>query len=50
MKGVNLTMWDIGGQDKVKEMWRHYYYGVHTLVFVVDSSDRCDFFVSKFKR
>ena len=35
-------MWDIGGQDKVREMWRHYYYGVNTLVFVVDSSDRLD--------
>ena len=32
-------MWDVGGQEKVRALWRHYYEGTEGLVFVVDSSD-----------
>ena len=39
MKGVTFTMWDVGGQEKVRALWRHYYEGTEGLVFVVDSSD-----------
>ena len=24
-KGLTLTIWDIGGQDKIRELWKHYY-------------------------
>lgn len=33
-------MWDVGGQDKIRPLWRHYYTGTQGLVFVVDSQDR----------
>ncbi len=33
-------MWDVGGQDKIRPLWRHYYTGTQGLIFVVDSSDR----------
>merc|ERR1711972_388582 len=33
-------MGDIGGQDKIRKLWRHYYVGTHGAIFVVDSSDR----------
>ena len=33
-------MWDIGGQDRIRNLWRHYYNGTQGLIFVVDSSDR----------
>lgn len=33
-------MWDVGGQDKIRPLWRHYYTGTQGLVFVVDSCDR----------
>lgn len=33
-------MQDIGGQDKIRPLWRHYYAGSKGLVFVVDSHDR----------
>eukprot|EP00123_Amoebidium_parasiticum_P021765 comp7337_c0_seq1/m.3037 comp7337_c0_seq1/g.3037 ORF comp7337_c0_seq1/g.3037 comp7337_c0_seq1/m.3037 type:complete len:187 (-) comp7337_c0_seq1:336-896(-) len=36
---VALNVWDIGGQDKVRPLWRHYFEGTRGLVFVVDSSD-----------
>lgn len=31
---------DVGGQDKIRPLWRHYYTGTQGLVFVVDSNDR----------
>lgn len=33
-------MWDVGGQDKIRPLWRHYFTGTQALIFVVDSSDR----------
>lgn len=38
-KNVNLTVWDIGGQDKIRVLWRHYYANTTGLIFVVDSND-----------
>uniref|UniRef100_A0A0A9WU20 ADP-ribosylation factor 6 n=1 Tax=Lygus hesperus TaxID=30085 RepID=A0A0A9WU20_LYGHE len=39
-KNVKFTVWDVGGQSKIRPLWRHYYTGTHALIFVVDSSDR----------
>jgi len=39
MKNVTFTMWDVGGQEKIRPLWRHYYQGSEGLLFVVDSSD-----------
>jgi GTPase SAR1 family protein len=39
-KNVKFNVWDVGGQDKIRPLWRHYYTGTQGLVFVVDSSDR----------
>lgn len=30
----------MGGQDKIRPLWRHYYTGTQGLIFVVDSADR----------
>ncbi|KAF2075213.1 hypothetical protein CYY_003474 [Polysphondylium violaceum] len=38
-KNTNITVWDIGGPDKIRPSWRQYYQGVKGLIFVVDSSD-----------
>merc|ERR1711977_640942 len=35
-----MTVWDIGGQDKIRKLWRYYYEGTDGAIFVVDSSDR----------
>jgi len=24
-KKIDMTMWDVGGQDKIRRLWRHYY-------------------------
>ena len=38
-KNINFTVWDVGGQSKIRPLWRHYYQGTQGLVFVVDSTD-----------
>ena len=39
-KGLNFTVWDVGGQDKIRVLWKHYYQNTDGLIFVVDSNDR----------
>jgi small GTP-binding protein len=39
VKGVKFTVWDIGGQTKLRPLWRHYFSNVNGLLYVVDSSD-----------
>lgn len=34
-----MTCWDVGGCDKIRPLWRHYFEGAHGLIFVVDSND-----------
>ena len=42
-KNVSFTVWDVGGQDKIRPLWRHYFTGTEGLVFVVDSADKTRF-------
>jgi small GTP-binding protein len=39
-KNLNMTIWDVGGQDKVRALWRYYYEGTDAIIFVVDSADQ----------
>mmetsp|Transcript_129439 Transcript_129439/g.289434 ORF Transcript_129439/g.289434 Transcript_129439/m.289434 type:complete len:183 (-) Transcript_129439:141-689(-) len=39
-KNINFNVWDVGGQDKIRKLWRYYYQNTNGLIFVVDSSDR----------
>jgi len=36
---ISFTVWDVGGQEKLRSLWRHYYEGIDGLIFVVDSND-----------
>ena len=38
-RNITFTVWDIGGQNRIRPLWRHYFLGTQALVFVVDSSD-----------
>ena len=40
VKNVSFTVWDVGGQDKIRPLWKHYFNNTEGLVYVVDSSDR----------
>ena len=38
-KGLKFTIWDVGGQDKIRILWKHYYQNTDGLIFVVDCND-----------
>ena len=38
-KGFNLNIWDVGGQDRIRALWRHYFHNTQGLIFVVDCND-----------
>eukprot|EP01062_Namystynia_karyoxenos_P024478 TRINITY_DN1954_c0_g1_i1.p2 TRINITY_DN1954_c0_g1~~TRINITY_DN1954_c0_g1_i1.p2 ORF type:complete len:226 (+),score=96.87 TRINITY_DN1954_c0_g1_i1:80-679(+) len=37
---LRMTVWDIGGQDKLRPLWRFYMRDCDGVIFVVDSNDR----------
>merc|ERR1712146_726719 len=39
-KNISFNVWDIGGQDKIRKLWRYYYANTQGLIFVIDSNDR----------
>lgn len=39
-KNLSFTVWDIGGQTKIRNLWYHYYPNTDALIFVIDASDR----------
>ena len=39
-KNITFTVWDVGGQDKIRPLRRHYFQNTQGLIFVVDSNDR----------
>ena len=39
-RNLHITAWDVGGRDKIRPLWRHYYQNTSAIVFVIDSNDR----------
>ena len=39
-KNVLFTVWDVGGQEKLRPLWRHYFSNTDGLIYVVDTADR----------
>jgi len=39
-KNISFTVWDVGGQDRIRPLWRHYYDDTDGVIFVVDANDR----------
>ena len=35
-----ITAWDVGGQDKIRVLWKHYFLNTDAVIFVVNSQDR----------
>jgi ADP-ribosylation factor protein 1 len=38
-RNLNFVVWDVGGQDRIRPLWQHYFVGVQGVIFIVDSSD-----------
>ena len=41
--GLRLTMWDLGGQAKIRSCWSKYFLQANAVIFVVDSADTTRF-------
>ncbi|KAI9364442.1 ADP-ribosylation factor family-domain-containing protein [Zopfochytrium polystomum] len=39
-KNISFTVWDVGGQDKIRPLWRHYFQNTQGIIFVIDSNDQ----------
>lgn len=39
-RNLEMTVWDVGGQEKIRPLWRHYCRDTQALIFVVDSNDK----------
>lgn len=38
-RNTTFTVWDVGGRDKIRPLWRHYYQSTNGMIFVIDSND-----------
>ena len=38
-KNIRFNMWDVGGQERIRALWKHYYIGCQACIFMVDSTD-----------
>ena len=38
-KKCKFEVWDIGGQDKIRELWYHYFNYCDGVIYVIDSAD-----------
>ena len=38
-KSLNMTIWDVGGQERIRPLWRHYYNNIDAIIFIIDSND-----------
>lgn len=38
-KGFNMNVWDVGGQSRIRELWKHYIVNTQGIIFVVDCND-----------
>jgi len=39
-RNISLTMWDVGGHDKIYPLWRYYFQNTQGLIFVFNNNDR----------
>lgn len=39
-KNMKFTIWDVGGQHKIRPLWKHYYFNTQAVIFVIDSSNK----------
>ena len=39
IEGVNLSVWDLGGQKTLRQYWSNFFGKTHALIYVIDSAD-----------
>ena len=43
INNIEMTIWDMGGQGKLRTLWKYYFENCEGLVFVIDSTDMSRF-------
>lgn len=38
-KNIRFTVWDVGGQKRIRSLWSHYFVNTSAVIFVLDSAD-----------
>ncbi|XP_064095541.1 ADP-ribosylation factor 4-like [Macrobrachium nipponense] len=38
-KNISFTVWDVGGQTKIRPLWRHYFQNTSAIIYVIDCND-----------
>ncbi|EPY42857.1 Arf/Sar family, other [Angomonas deanei] len=38
-KNLKFTIWDVGGQQRLRSLWHYYYQNTNGIIFVIDSAD-----------
>ncbi|KAF8214247.1 ADP-ribosylation factor family-domain-containing protein [Mycena galopus ATCC 62051] len=39
-KNISFNVWDVGGQGRIRMLWKHYYQNTQGVIFVVDCNDQ----------
>ncbi|XP_063397404.1 E3 ubiquitin-protein ligase TRIM23-like [Mytilus trossulus] len=39
-KNLKFTIWDVGGQHKIRPLWKHYYFNTQAVIYVIDSNNK----------
>ena len=34
-KNISFTVWDVGGQDKIRPLWRHYFQNTQVILHFI---------------
>jgi len=34
-KNISFTVWDVGGQDKIRPLWRHYFQNTQGMMMMI---------------
>ena len=42
-RGLTMTLWDVGGQERIRALWRHYTENNDGFVYLVDATDKARF-------
>eukprot|EP01098_Paradermamoeba_levis_P010872 TRINITY_DN4584_c0_g1_i1.p1 TRINITY_DN4584_c0_g1~~TRINITY_DN4584_c0_g1_i1.p1 ORF type:complete len:183 (-),score=23.12 TRINITY_DN4584_c0_g1_i1:64-612(-) len=38
-KNLIFSVWDVGGQDQIRGLWRHYFLNTQAVIFTIDCND-----------
>uniref|UniRef100_A0A1I7W978 ADP-ribosylation factor 1-like 2 n=1 Tax=Heterorhabditis bacteriophora TaxID=37862 RepID=A0A1I7W978_HETBA len=49
-KNISFTVWDVGGQDKIRPLWRHYFQNTQGLIFVVSINSKIGIIICIFTK